>query len=250
MQYLVFQLYGPMVSWGNIAVGGTRPSHAYPTKSAVLGLLAAAQGISRHEEEQLQMLEKDISFAVQIDSQGQLMIDYHTAQVPTQKALKNRPHMTRKDELTAPELSTVLSQREYYGDALYTVVLWTKEKKDLLNQLSNALKKPHYIPYLGRKSCPMGLPIVSQLYNTDTIEQALDVYHNDDVVKNMHQMLRFIWTKQKPQQALRLYTDLDGKMNQNHHHTITRRDGLLNRKRWQFSERKENVVFLTKEQEQ
>jgi len=45
--YLVFQLYGPLASWGDIAVGETRPSALTPSRSAILGLLAAALGLKR-----------------------------------------------------------------------------------------------------------------------------------------------------------------------------------------------------------
>nr|WP_284509571.1 CRISPR-associated protein Cas5 [Salinivibrio costicola] len=45
--YLVFRLYGPLASWGEPAVGGDRPTSAYPSRSAVLGLLGAALGIKR-----------------------------------------------------------------------------------------------------------------------------------------------------------------------------------------------------------
>ena len=33
MNYLVFRLYGPMASWGEIAVGENRHSARYPGKS-------------------------------------------------------------------------------------------------------------------------------------------------------------------------------------------------------------------------
>ena len=45
--YLVFQLYGQLASWGDIAVGETRPSALTPTKSAILGLVAAALRLKR-----------------------------------------------------------------------------------------------------------------------------------------------------------------------------------------------------------
>ena len=41
-QYLVFQLHGPMASWGVDAPGEVRHSHELPSRSALLGLLAAA----------------------------------------------------------------------------------------------------------------------------------------------------------------------------------------------------------------
>ena len=50
MDILVFRLYGPMASWGEIAVGENRHTANYPSKSALLGLLGAALGIERDDE--------------------------------------------------------------------------------------------------------------------------------------------------------------------------------------------------------
>ena len=47
--YLLFRLHGALASWGDIAVGDIRPSYRYPSKSAVIGLLAAALGVERDE---------------------------------------------------------------------------------------------------------------------------------------------------------------------------------------------------------
>jgi CRISPR system Cascade subunit CasD len=55
-QYLVFQLHGPMASWGVDAPGEVRHSHELPSRSALLGLLAAALGIRREEEQRLKRL--------------------------------------------------------------------------------------------------------------------------------------------------------------------------------------------------
>jgi CRISPR system Cascade subunit CasD len=37
MDVLVFRLYGPMASWGEIAVGESRHTANYPGKSAIIG---------------------------------------------------------------------------------------------------------------------------------------------------------------------------------------------------------------------
>ena len=54
--FLVFQLYGVLAAWGDIAVGEYRPSLGHPTKSAVTGLLGAALGVDRSDESQHQQL--------------------------------------------------------------------------------------------------------------------------------------------------------------------------------------------------
>ena len=48
--YLIFRLYAPLASWGEAAVGETRPTATYPGKGAVLGLLGAALGIRRDDD--------------------------------------------------------------------------------------------------------------------------------------------------------------------------------------------------------
>jgi CRISPR system Cascade subunit CasD len=49
--YLVFQLYGSLASWGEPAVGEMRHTNSIPGRSSILGLLAAALGIKRADEE-------------------------------------------------------------------------------------------------------------------------------------------------------------------------------------------------------
>ncbi|MGD9009238.1 MAG: type I-E CRISPR-associated protein Cas5/CasD, partial [Desulfobacteraceae bacterium] len=97
--YLVFQLYGHMSAWGDIAVGETRRSTLHPSKSAVLGIMAAALGVDREDESTLSTMAAAYGFAVKVLSTGSLMVDYHTVQVPPQK--RKEILRTRKDELAA-----------------------------------------------------------------------------------------------------------------------------------------------------
>ncbi len=60
-QYLVFQLHGPMASWGVDAPGEVRHSHELPSRSALLGLLLAALGIRREEEQRLNAFNQHYS---------------------------------------------------------------------------------------------------------------------------------------------------------------------------------------------
>ena len=51
LRSLVLILHGPMQSWGGLATTeATRPTLVYPTRSAIIGLLAAAQGFARDHE--------------------------------------------------------------------------------------------------------------------------------------------------------------------------------------------------------
>jgi len=122
--YLLFRLYGPMCAWGDIAVGEQRPSAGHPSKSAVLGLLAAALGVRRDEEDRQKSLADAYAMAVRVDASGELLRDYHTAQVPPER--RGVRYYTRQDELRSDKLNTILSQRDYRMDASYSVAVWAK----------------------------------------------------------------------------------------------------------------------------
>ena len=80
--YLIFHLYGPMASWGDIAVGEYRNTADTPTRSAIFGLLAAGLGIHRDDEDGLLNLSRSYKMAVRIDAHGTRLQDFHTTQVP------------------------------------------------------------------------------------------------------------------------------------------------------------------------
>ncbi len=182
--HLLFQLYGPMQAWGEIAVGEIRPSALHPTRSGVFGILAAALGIRRNESDRLEALRDGYDFALRIDGPGSAMLDYHTIQTPRNR--KKRVFYTRRDE-TGPllepgeDLNTILSRREYLTDAVFTVCL--QSHKDSapysLSILAEALKKPRFTPYLGRKSCPAGIPFRPMVITGANRDEAFASYPAD-----------------------------------------------------------------------
>ena len=62
--YLLMRLYGPLASWGEIAVGESRHSAMHPSKSALIGLLAAAVGVERSDEAGQQAMAKELRAAL------------------------------------------------------------------------------------------------------------------------------------------------------------------------------------------
>ncbi len=176
MKYCVFRLYGPLVSWGDVAVGGERRSFAFPSKSAIVGLVAAALGIRRDDEERLHHLSENIGFGVKVISPGIMIRDFHTAQAPDED--RKVRFYTRKDEMTLnPEkLNTILSRREYRCDSMAHAAVWLKNADGSLSieDIRDALLKPVYHLYLGRKSCPPALPLHPQLIESKDIKSALD----------------------------------------------------------------------------
>jgi len=234
MKYLLFRLYGPMSSWGDIAVGEIRPSFAHPSKSAVLGLVAGALGIRRDEEDKQCRLAEALGFAVMVESAGVPLSDYHTAQVPS----GNERHCTRKDELSGDrgDLNTILSTRDYRVDGVYTVALWEcRQSEWSLSGIAEALIQPVFVPYLGRKSCPVALPFEPQVIEAGFLMEALGKSRFLDY----KQLGIKLWGQRM------LFWDEFGQSGIEHQHVFERRDMPLSRGRWQFDVRRERHAALT-----
>lgn len=187
--YLLFRLYGPLQSWGDVAVGEIRPTRSAPGRSALLGLMACVLGIRRHEEERLAALDRSLGVAVRIDAPGRSLADYHTVQTPTVR--RGRVFMTRRDELGAKlwgptrrytakddlELSTILTRRDYLADACFTACVWLEEgvrASHSLDEMAQALARPRLAPFLGRKSCPPGLPFAPRIVTAESVAGAME----------------------------------------------------------------------------
>ncbi len=267
MEYLLFRLYGPLASWGEIAVGESRHTASYPGKSALLGLLAAALGIRRDEEDRQLSLIAGYQFAVKVMSPGSLLRDYHTTQAPD--SVGNFVYRTRRDEviLGKKRLGTILSSREYRCDALSLVAVNALDGAPFsLHELRDALLKPKFHLYLGRKSCPLAAPLNPLVRKASGFGQALDKYPYGPLYISP----RLIQTAQKEagshnladapsletlskddlyalsidRQQVRYYWEGDAHDLQSQQ-VLTRHDQPLSRSRWQFTTRAEH--FLMKE---
>jgi CRISPR system Cascade subunit CasD len=169
--FLLFTLAAPMASFGGVAVGERRDSWERPSVSALLGLLAAALGVDRSDDATHTALALSYRFAVRVEQPGDPFADYHTAQVAPQR--KGRRFATRASELAVDDLETILSRREYRSDVLSTVAVAAAETPPYtLEVLSNALSRPSFTLYLGRKSCPLALPLTPRIVQAENIVTA------------------------------------------------------------------------------
>ena len=179
--YLVFTIAAPMASFGmKYDPGGRRYSANRPSKSGLLGLVSAALGIERQEQERFHALRDSLGFAVRVDDPGQPAYDYHTSQVPPQK--RNRGFATRSDELAVPkiELKTILSTREFRVNFFATPALWLRhadaEPATMLATIANALRQPRLTLYAGRKSHPLMLPCAPEIVPAENVLAAFGEY--------------------------------------------------------------------------
>lgn len=240
-RFLLFQLYGPLASWGDIAVGEVRPSFDRPSKSATIGLLAAALGLKRDQDDDHLRLASSFQFAVRLDTPGIYLHDYHTVQIP--KGTDARNLATRTDEVNftkdgKSKLGTVLTYRDYYCDMLATVCLWHHLKVDSpycsLSKLAAKLKEPIFTLYLGRKSCPPALPLDPVIVEADSVNHAFQ--HEDARFAEKWKVLglksdsvvRYFW-EGKEDEGFEQGPDM----------AVERWDAPGSRSRWQFQPRQE-----------
>lgn len=128
MSTLLLRLAAPLQSWGVDAKFDRRGTERIPTKSGVIGLIAAALGRRRNESiDDLSALY----FGVRIDREGTLLRDYHTAK---------------------SEKAAYVTQRYYLSDAVFLVGIEGDDK--LLSIIEHAICFPEFPLFLGRRSCP------------------------------------------------------------------------------------------------
>jgi CRISPR system Cascade subunit CasD len=128
---LLLRLAGPLQSWGTSSRFARRETGRVPTKSGVIGLLAAAQGRRRVDPiEDLVALR----VGVRVEQPGRIERDFQTAR-------------SRDGSESMP-----LSYRFYLSDAVFLVAV--EGEDNLLEGLRDALRRPAFPLALGRRSCP------------------------------------------------------------------------------------------------
>lgn len=256
MQWLLIDLHAPLASFGGAAPGTIRDTERIPTRSALLGLCAAALGIRREDTAAHANLDAALGFASRcydpVDSY--VLRDYHTAQVPKQAALNHSPHRTRKDELQVAKtsLSTVLSDRYYLQELHCTVGITVQDDAQgiRLEALAQALRQPRFTLYLGRKSCAVHWPLNPRLQQADDWLLALQA---DQTQRGQHlatfkahckdgmflpgqpsrQHVTYAWDTRLPCPA-----QLDAQQRSQLRH-VQRRDAPISRSQWRYGARTE-----------
>lgn len=130
MSVLLLRLAGPLQSWGDHSRFARRETRAEPTKSGVLGMLAAAAG--RRRTDPVEDLAQT-RFGVRVDQPGETLRDYHTAQ-------------------NAEGDSMPLSERYYLSDAVFVAAVEGDDA--LIVGLEAAVRAPSFPLFLGRRACP------------------------------------------------------------------------------------------------
>lgn len=155
---LALLLDGPMQSWGHTSRFERRTTALHPTRSGVLGLVAAALGIDKYgpgEPAQIARFEALRVTTVKLEKRNgrgqelpiQRLEDYHT--------VTGIRRASGKVDLEA----TVQTYRHYLLDARFGVLL--EGPAVLLEEIAAALRNPKWGLWLGRKSCLPATPVLA-----------------------------------------------------------------------------------------
>lgn len=140
MPGFLLHLYGPMQSWADTGFGQLREAGEFPGRAAVLGLVAAAQGIPRADDRLL-----DLHAALRVHAAtvrpGRVLRDFHTVE-------------TREGK------PRTLTSRDYHHDAHFVVLV--EGEAGAVAGAEQALHRPVYTAFLGRRSCPPALPLLPE----------------------------------------------------------------------------------------
>lgn len=142
MATLLLRLAAPLQAWGSSSKFNIRNTEREPAKSGVIGMIAAAMGIKRCDDNGLERLS-GLRFGVRVDREGKLLKDFHIV-----RQMKNG----KLDD-------SHLTERYYLSDAVFVAAL-ESDDTELLMEIEQALKNPVYPLFLGRRSCPPTLPVV------------------------------------------------------------------------------------------
>ncbi len=141
---LLVRLDGPMQAWGTDSRFSIRETRREPTKSGVVGLVAAAMG--RERSSSIDDISS-LSFGVRVDREGRLLRDFHTA---------GKDGFYRASG-SVERRNVIVSERFYLADACFTVGLQAHhaEERALLESIEVALRHPVWPLYLGRRAFPL-----------------------------------------------------------------------------------------------
>jgi len=180
--YLAFLLDSPMQAWGASSRFTRRDTLPHPTKSGVLGMVAAAMGIdkfSADEAEKLAPLQALCLHTYAIPKRDRWdnnipvgrLLDFHT--IGGGYGKEDILHVPKRASGTH-NLNTVITRRDYLTDARFLIIL--AGEANTLGEINQALRTPVWGTWLGRKCCIPATPIHPTMGDdlTTTAAQALE----------------------------------------------------------------------------
>ena len=152
LKTLLLKFAGPLQSCGTDSKFETRYTDFYPSKSAVIGMIAASFGYRRDEDEKIKQLN-DLDFAVRVDQRGNLLRDYQIATAYKPDGRFERNYVTN---------------RYYLEDAIFVVAIGGED--DFIDKIEQSLKNPYFQTFFGKRSNPINPDFILDKTNQGVVE--------------------------------------------------------------------------------
>lgn len=150
MRTLTLKLTAPLQSYGDIANFEHRPTNYFPTKSAIVGMLANALGYER-EDRRIRELSQKLSMAVRMEQLGTTLRD-----------LQNVMWDRKKGKLKQ-------TYRDYLQDGVFMVALGVDDNNEkVIDELVDALRYPYRQLFLGRRACTLAGPLEMKIFENQS----------------------------------------------------------------------------------
>ncbi len=168
MSTLLIRLESHLQTWADQSHRGmNRGTGDVPTFSGVIGIIGASLGIPRTSP-RIAELARDLSFAVRVDRAGTREKDFHTGM--------EMPFRIPSDVYQG---KTRITYRVMLSGASFLAAVSGEDA--LIEEISQALRKPVFQPYLGKKSCVPSRPLFAGVVE-EPAEEAL-LTHSLDTVR-------------------------------------------------------------------
>ena len=151
-EYLLIRLEGPLQAWGDVAIDQVRPSGAFPTKSALAGLVASALGWTYRDGVKTNQLQDAIEYAAREDRRPEPLQDFQSIDLGREAG--GWTHWGYEGRGGSQKTGTHLMEKGYLADGSFLVALTVVDGPVTLAELETALRMPARPLFLGRKSCP------------------------------------------------------------------------------------------------
>lgn len=166
---LAILLDGPMQSWGASSRFTRRETEAFPTKSALVGLLAAAAGIDKHAPDEAEKLSPLSALRLTVyrlpRASGkfvQRLSDFHTVGggYDARASAFDKMSIPRKASGGA-SANAVITQRTYLTEARFIASF--EGAADTIAAVHRQLENPVWGVWFGRKTCLPAMPLTPSL---------------------------------------------------------------------------------------
>lgn len=169
-------LDGPMQSWGASSRFTRRETEAFPTKSALVGLIAAAAGIDKHRADEAEKLAPFSALRLTVyrlpRAAGRLvgrLSDFHTVGGGYDKNASAFDKLsispTADGKWKTADKQTVVTKRTYLNEARFIATF--EGAADTISAAARHLENPVWGVWFGRKTCLPAMPL-SPLEDVDS----------------------------------------------------------------------------------